>query len=103
MSLELGDYHGTNIFYKELPEKEENIFIANIKKNKVENVKFKKSFGYAVTGLSINQETDSNLVTVIDTNRQNVLSNLIRKLVKEKKKNLALILKYIMKKGHLIK
>ena len=104
MSLELGDYHGMNIFYKELPEKEENIFIANItEKNKVENVKFKKSFGYAVTGLSINQENDSNLVAVIDTNRQNVLSNLTRKLVKEKKKNLALILKYIMKKGHLIK
>ena len=55
------------------------------KKNEVENVKFKKSFEYAVTGLSINQETDSNLVAVIDTNRQNALSNLIQKLVKEKK------------------
>ena len=55
------------------------------KKNEVENVKFKKSFEYAVTGLSINQRIDSNLVAVIDTNRQTVLSNLIQKLVKEKK------------------
>ena len=38
-----------------------------------------------MTGLSINQKIDSNLVAVIDTNRQNVLSNLIQKLVKEKK------------------
>ena len=75
-----------HIFYKELPVNEENIFIADItEKNEVENVKFKKLFEYAVTGLSINQETDSNLVAVIDTNRQTVLSNLIQKLVKEKK------------------
>ena len=38
-----------------------------------------------MTGLSINQKIDSNLVAVIDTNRQNLLSNLIQKLVKEKK------------------
>ena len=65
MSLKLGEYHGTNTyFYKELPVNEENIFIADItEKNEVENVKFKKSFEYAVTGLSVNQETDSNLRT----------------------------------------
>ena len=44
-----------HIFSKELPVGENNIFTANItEKNEVENVKFKKSLDYAVTGLSIN-------------------------------------------------
>ena len=80
-----------HIFYKELPVNEENIVIVDItEKNEVENVKFKKSFEYAVSGLSINQEIDSNLIAVIDTNRQNVLSNLVQKLVKKKEPDLDL-------------
>ena len=44
-----------HIFSEELPVDEINIFTANItEKNEVENVKFKKSLEYAVTGLSIN-------------------------------------------------
>ena len=44
-----------HIVSKELPVDENNIFTANIiEKNEVENVKFKKSLEYAVTGLSIN-------------------------------------------------
>ena len=59
-----------HIFYKELPVDENNIFTANITaKNEVENVKFKKSLEYAVTGLSINQDIGSALMTVTDTNR----------------------------------
>ena len=75
-----------HIFYKELPVDENNIFIVDItEKNEEENVRFKKSLEYAVTGLSINQDTDSSLVTVTDINRQNFLSNTIQNLVKERK------------------
>ena len=56
-----------HIFYKELPADENNIFTADItEKNEVKNVKFKKSLAYAVTGLSINQDIGSALVTVTD-------------------------------------
>ena len=62
-----------------------NIFIADIaEENEVENVRFKKLLEYAVTGVSINQDSSA-LVTVIDVDRQNFLSNTIQKLVKEKK------------------
>ena len=71
-------------FYKELPVDENNIFTANItEKNEVEKVKFRKSTEYAVIGLSINQDIDSSLVAATDTDRQNVLSNLIQNLVKK--------------------
>ena len=72
---------------------ENDIFAADItEKSEVENVKFKKSLEYAVTdrinvlvsGLSINQDIDSALVTVTEVDRQNFLSNTIQKLVKEK-------------------
>ena len=53
------------------------------KKNEVEKVRSKKSLEYAVTGLSINQDIGSALVTVTDVYRQNFLSNTIQKLVKE--------------------
>ena len=59
-----------HIFYKELPVDENNIFTANIAdKNEVENVKFKKSLEYAVTGLSINQDIGSELVTMTDVDK----------------------------------
>ena len=45
----------------------------------------KQSKEYAVTGLSINQDIDSRLIAVKDTNRQEAISNLIQKLVTEKK------------------
>ena len=60
----------THIFYKELHVDKNNIFTANIaEKNEVEEVKFKKSKEYAVTGLSVNEDTDSSLVMKIDTDR----------------------------------
>ena len=40
---------------------------------------------YVVTGLSINQDIGSALVSVTDIDQQNFLSNTIQKLVKEKK------------------
>ena len=62
------------------------IFLQQIlqKKNKVENVRFKKSLEYAVTGLSRNQDLGSDLLTATDVYRQTFLSNTIQKLVKEK-------------------
>ena len=76
-----------HIFYRELPTATNNIFTANIakKKNEVENVKFKTSVEYAVTGLSINQNIDSSLVAVTDTETQYVLSNVIQNHIKETK------------------
>ena len=75
-----------HIFYKELPVDENNIFTANIaEKNEVENIKFKKSLEYEVTGLSINQDIGSELVTMTDVDKLNFLSNSIQNLVKEKK------------------
>ena len=62
-----------HIFYKELPIDENNIFTANVtEKNEVEEVKFKKPKECDVTGLSINKDIDSSLVTVTDTDRQEV-------------------------------
>ena len=59
------------------------LLLISLKKNEVENVKFKKSVEYAVTGLSINQDIDSKIVAVIDTDRQHFLSTLIQKHVKD--------------------
>ena len=71
-----------HIFFRELPLDENNIFTANLaEKNEVEEVRFKKSKEYAITGLSINQE----LVAVADVDKQEAISNLIQKLIKEKK------------------
>ena len=76
-----------HIFYKELPLDENNIFSANLaENNEVEEIKFKKSKEYAVTGLSINQEVESDLVPVADLDAQNALSDLIKKLYKEKRR-----------------
>ena len=78
-----------HIFYKELSTDESNIFTVDLaEKNKVENVKFKKSQSdpqYAVTGPSINHDIGSVLVAVTDVDRQNLLRNAILKLLKEKK------------------
>ena len=55
------------IFYKKLSVDENNTFTVDItEKNKVENVRFKNSLEYAVTGLSINQDIGSALVLVTD-------------------------------------
>ena len=75
-----------HILYKELSTDKNNIFTANLaEKNEVEEVKFKKSREYAVTDLSINQDLDSKVITVTDTDRLETISNLIQKLVKDKK------------------
>ena len=76
-----------HMFYRELLLNENNIFMANLaEKNEVEEVKFKKSKEYAVARLSINQDVDSDLVAVTDTEKKEAISKFIQKLVKEKKR-----------------
>ena len=53
-----------HIFYKELPLNENNIFTGNLPE-----VRFKKSKEYAITGLSINQDINSDLVAVADVDK----------------------------------
>lgn len=75
----------THIFYKELVRDENIIFTANIvEKMRWKRLSSKKLVEYAVTGLSINQDIDSSLGAVTDTDRQEALSNLIQTLVKTK-------------------
>ena len=61
------------MFYKELTVAENNIFTADItEKNEVENVRFKISVVYAVTGLLINPDINTSLIIGTDMGRQNV-------------------------------
>ena len=74
-----------HVFNKDFPVDENNIFVANLtEKNEAEEIKFKKSREYAVTGLSMNQEIGTDFIAVEETDRQEVLNKLIQKLVKEK-------------------
>ena len=55
-----------------------NIFTADLaEKNEIEEVKFKKSSEYAVTGLSINQDLHSKVIAVTDNDRFETMDNLI--------------------------
>ena len=75
-----------HIFYRELPIDKNDIFTANLaEKNEVEEVKFKTSKEYVITGLSISQDIDSNVAAATDTDREEIISNLTQKLVREKK------------------
>ena len=75
----------TYIFYNELPIGKNNIFTANIsEKNKVQNMLFRKSNEYVVTGLTINQNTNS-LIEVTNRNRKRMPQELIENLLKEEK------------------
>ena len=55
-------------------------------KNEVQNVLFRKSNKYAVTGLSLNQDID-NLIKVTDRNRKRMLQELIENPLKEEKED----------------
>ena len=75
-----------HIFYKELPIDENNIFTANLaEENEVEEVRFKKSKEYSITGISINQEVEPDLVPIVDLDNQNALSDLLRTYINKKK------------------
>ena len=87
-----------HIFYKQLSTDKNNIFFANLaEKYEVEEVEFKKSREYAVIGLSMNQNLDSKVTAVSDTDRLETIRNVIQKSVKDKKTRI-LILELEVKK-----
>ena len=54
-----------HVFYNEFPLDENNIFSANvIETNEIEEIKFKKSNNYAISGVAINQEVNSGFVVL---------------------------------------
>ena len=74
-----------HIFYKELPVDDDNIFSANVaENNEIEEVSLKKDKKYMVTGLSINQKTDTDVI-IPDLNVRNSLSDMIRSYEEERK------------------
>ena len=76
----------SHIFYKELPVDDDNIFSANLaENNEIEEVSLKKDQKYMVTGLSINQKTDTDVI-IPDLNARNSLSDMIRSYEEERKK-----------------
>ena len=65
-----------HIFIRNYLLTKKNIFATNIAEEfEVEEVRFKKSKKYAITSLSINQDIDSSLVAVTDTDRQEAITN----------------------------
>ena len=73
------------VFYNELPLDEKNIFSANLaENNETKETKFKKSKNYAISGLAINQEVNSDFVPLPNVDAQNALSDFIRTCSKEK-------------------
>ena len=75
-----------HIFYKELPVDDDNIFSANLaENNEIEEISLRKSQKYMVTGLSINQKADTDVI-IPDLNARKSLSGMIRSYKKERKK-----------------
>ena len=51
-----------HVIYKKIPVDEDNIFLANLtENNEVTQIKFKKSKIYTMSGLSIDQDIQSNI------------------------------------------
>ena len=73
------------VFCKEIPLDEDNIFSANLAENNgVESVKFKKSKLFAISGLSIDQDTQPN-VSSPNVEGKKALSNILRTSADQKK------------------
>ena len=64
-----------HIFYNELSTDKKKVDLAE--KNEIEEVKFKTSREYALTGLSINQDLHSKVIAVTDNDRLETMDNLI--------------------------
>ena len=74
-----------HVCYNELPLDENNVFSANLTEFKPNRVKFKKSNNYAISGLAINQDVNSDFVPLPNIDAQNELSDLIRTYSKKRK------------------
>ena len=67
----------SHIFHKKIPA-DDDIFFADLaENNKVEKVLLKKEQNYMVTGLSINQKAETDVI-IHDLNAIHSLSNMIR-------------------------
>ena len=76
----------SHIYYKEIPLDEDNIFSAkHTENNEVEQIKFKKSKIYAISGLSIDQGTQSN-VSLSNVEGIKAFNNILRTYAEEKTK-----------------
>ena len=68
----------SHIFHKKIPADDDNIFFADLAENNdVEKVLLKKEQNYMVTGLSINQKAETDVI-IHDLNARHSLSNMIR-------------------------
>ena len=68
----------SHIFHKKIPVDDDNNFLADLaENNKVEKVLLKKEQNYMVTGLSINQKAETDVI-IHDLNARHSLSNMIR-------------------------
>ena len=75
-----------HVFHKEISVVEKNIFLANLAENNdVDQIKFDKYKTYAMSGLSIYQDTPSN-VSLPNVEGTKALSNTLRTYVEEKNK-----------------
>ena len=76
----------SHIYYKLIPVDEDKTFSANLtENNEVEQIKFKKSKIYAISGLSVDQDTQSN-VSLPNADGKKALSDILRKYAEEKNK-----------------
>ena len=75
----------SHIFYKELPLDEDNIFLENLTENNEVEQSFKKSKLYTISGVSIDQDTASN-VSLPNVEGKKALSDILRAYVEEKNK-----------------
>ena len=74
----------SHVFYKELPVDKDNIFSANLAEdNEIEQIKFKKLKKYAMSGLSINQNTTL-YVPLPNIEGHKALSNILRTYLRKK-------------------
>ena len=75
-----------HVFYKEFPIVEDNIFSGNLtENNEFEQISFKKSKLYAISGLSLDQDTASNIF-LPNVEGKKALSDILRTYVEEKYK-----------------
>ena len=76
----------SHVFYKKFPVDEDNIFFSKpYRDNEVEQIKFKKSKICAVSGLSIDQDIQSN-VSLPNTEGEKAISDILRTYAQEKEK-----------------
>ena len=76
----------SHVFYKEILLDEDNILSTNLtENNEAKQISFEKSNLYAISGLSINQDTTSN-VSLPSIEGKKALSDILRTYVLERKK-----------------